>query len=733
MSAKEAEAAANQAIADKIEQYGVVGGDKAGMQALLRREIRQGLGLRDLPEPPPPIPAGKADELYEAAWKEAGLPDPDTLKKPRPPTQKAQRERLQIELRGQGLDKSITPVEVATFQREALQRAVAAGERPPAWAFDAASAKEMLERFRNGKVEQITKAVHDELFGPYQIELQKFHEMNSAHLELAEKAKNEITAMAAKQEADFHRLTSAVEKYNDELKVGFEQVRNVRIRIDKHIPWHYAHNADAVANTAAELKLGVRSALENKLESEADKVAAATGDPSKLENYLTAKQKYSQSADMLRMAERARARHASLLGRTSRVGVGNIVVGEMMGLMTGHPFAGAALGAGTKLVQHYGPKVAAWAMHKAAKLAGYKALRQEVLIAQRRGIRSALGREPEQVYYRVQPTGKSIFGHTSKLGTEPLKERHVFAYKEPGKYAETVTGIHTLKKPDDFEMVGFHGKGEYQPEDTEGFGVQPTKELGRVPMRQWAKLKIAEMSPAEARIAAAEAMGQVAKLAANPAELRSRLVAMDPSLPLVAPKSFAAAEGAFRRQVQWMLQQIPPHLLHKYQAEGAINPRDLTATQSRDFFEHALGTVEPRAPTDMLAAGNLSANVVSAHKANWPNTYKMAVLQLNRQKAMDRDAYDFLTPSRRAQHDLFAGSSDPSMTLQLQVLAANAIANPPPPTGRGKGGGMTHAAATSKGMAAMISLEASASQTSESGPPGRRGKSGRSAEANPGL
>jgi hypothetical protein len=303
----------------------------------------------------------------------------------------------------------------------------------------------------------------------------------------------------------------------------------------------------------------------------------------------------------------------------------------------GHPFGGVLLGVGTKAVQHYGPKVLAWALHKATRIAELKALQQEVQIGMRRGVR------------------KTVY---------------------PGPSASAT-----------------------------------------------AKIRVQDMSPQQARTTAAEAMEQVVRLGQNQLDLRGRLAALDPSLPIVAPKTFAAAEGAFRRQVTWLVSQVPPHLAAQFQNEGAINPRDLTDAESRAFLEHALATIDPRATTDALANGTLTSNMVMAHKATWPNLNKYNMLDYKRQVAMDRDNFDFLPHGKKTNlNALFGDNDDAGSTLQLQMLAQNMVAAPPAPGGKGGPKGMAHAAATSKGMAMNVQLLATEGQTAESGPPGRRGR-----------
>lgn len=740
----------NMAAARK--QY-IAAGGSASTFDMLEKEMRAGLGLRETPEPPPTIPESAVKDEYEKAWKDQGLQDPKTLKKPRyPSNEKIENYARQLVIR-EGAGRPIGKEDVGNRIKELIETARANKTPLRADQLDPSNVRKALRDERKAKIDALYDQAKAEFLTKYGKELQTFETANNAHNKLRDDIAARVIDLAAQREATYRHLLEAANKHNAELKVGFAQVRDVRKRIDKVIPWTYAHNADAVANAAAELKIAARSALEGKVEEHLDKAAQRTGDDEMLGRYLHAKERYAQSKDIARMAERGRARHAGLFGRPSRVGgISSHVALGAAEVLTGHPFAGAALGIGGGMVRHYGPKVAAWALYKATRLAQLKALRQEVLIGVRRGVRGAVfPKTAGQVYYRVQPKGLDLFsGHTSKVASTPIAEGHVMSFKDPDKIFDTYSWKAVQKNPDAYEMHEFRGTEGPRPEDTEGYAVRPDRLIRKLPLRDWlgeraaggnatarkeaaafAQVRVKDMTPLEARTTAAQAMEQVAKLASNPAELRSRLAALDPSLPILAPKAFAAAEGAFRRQVQWMLQQIPPALLRQHNQDGmGINPRDLTASQARDFFEHASATVDPRVATDALANNSLSANHAAAVKANWPAIRQNAVLQYRRMRAMDRDNLDFMSHVRKGHLESLLGDSDPSFTLALQANAAASLAAQPPPTPGQRGPrGMSHAAATSKGMTASIMLAASSSQTSESGPPGRRGRSGRSADS----
>lgn len=86
-------------------------------------------------------------------------------------------------------------------------------------------------------------------------------------------------------------------------------------------------------------------------------------------------------------------------------------------------------------------------------------------------------------YYRAQPNGLSLFGHRSKLGSDPV--HGIFAYEDPSVLFRTYSWLHIRKRLPQYEMLTFEGKLVDRPEDSEGVVVLPTREISRIPMSQW--------------------------------------------------------------------------------------------------------------------------------------------------------------------------------------------------------------------------------------------------------
>lgn len=102
----------------------------------------------------------------------------------------------------------------------------------------------------------------------------------------------------------------------------------------------------------------------------------------------------------------------------------------------------------------------------------------------RKVIREALREVAENgTFYRVQPTGKDVFGHTSGLAYEKVKG--IFAFTDPEQLFDTYTWIHVKKKINEYEMVTFHGTVVDRPEDSEGVVVAPQKVIKREPLKSW--------------------------------------------------------------------------------------------------------------------------------------------------------------------------------------------------------------------------------------------------------
>lgn len=86
-------------------------------------------------------------------------------------------------------------------------------------------------------------------------------------------------------------------------------------------------------------------------------------------------------------------------------------------------------------------------------------------------------------FYRVQPNGKQLFGHRSKLADVPVAG--IFAYKNPETLFDNYTWLHFRKRLKEYEMVEFDGVVVDAPEDSEGVVVAPKRELKRTPMLKW--------------------------------------------------------------------------------------------------------------------------------------------------------------------------------------------------------------------------------------------------------
>lgn len=630
-------------LAEAKRQYVLHGGSPA-LAEQLEKEVKYGLGLRDMPvKDVTPI---DKEAIYKELWEKEGLPDPDKMKRPKKPSDR----QIEIE-QARAVRREIgplTPDMVVTRQRELAEEYSAAVRtqnytEQERLARMVANPQQVVEAERLEQAARVKARVKEEMLTPFRQAEAEFNRINADHNQLEEFAGKVANAREAKRTRDFERATAVAKEFNAQHRVSYENARAVRQKIDKLIPWN--RSADAVTSAAVEMKRAARTALENKIEESLDREARKFKDPAIMQRYLAAKQRYGESAELEKMSFRGRNRHAGMFGRPSRVGGAQWpLVSGIGAVVMGHPAAGVMAAVGGHMLRVKGPKYAAWALHKAAKLAGVKALRQEVQIANRRAIRQSMGRKAA--------------GET-------------------------------------------------------------------------ARLKIQDMPPHEARATAAESMEQVMRLGAVPAGLRARLSAQAPGLEVLAPKSFDAAERTFRSQVNWLIQQVPPRLMQQFHQEGRINPRDLDGKEARDFLEHANAAIDPRAAPAAMANGTLTANMVAAHKANWPNLHKADILQKNRMVAMDRDSWDYLPPGMKSRvESLYGDEGGGAFTMALQANNANAFAPPPPAPGK-QGGpkGMSHAAATSKGMAAMVALTNSAAQTAESGPPGRRGRSGRSAEA----
>lgn len=92
---------------------------------------------------------------------------------------------------------------------------------------------------------------------------------------------------------------------------------------------------------------------------------------------------------------------------------------------------------------------------------------------------------PSQVFYRANPIGKSLFGHTSGLASE--KVSGIFAFEDPNMLFDTYSWIHMKKNPENYELVTFKGKLVDRPADSEGVVVEPEEVLSKMPLSDFAK------------------------------------------------------------------------------------------------------------------------------------------------------------------------------------------------------------------------------------------------------
>ena len=627
VSAKEVRREVLASMEKAADQYAIAGGNPELIKRTIMREVDAGLGWHAPPEMPPFIPPHTADDIYEHWWKQAGLNDPSELKRPRAPTQKAITE----------LAQSYAAKEIQPITQEALRAEI----------LDAAKNRRVTADYNPMKVLEAKQAeqrvalleqAKSELMAKYSDQYDKYTAENARHAELRVAAADNIQQEARAHATKYQRLVAAADASNKNLRATFDQARTIRQKLDGVIPWNKVHSASGLDNAAVEVKIAARQALEGKIEESLDNAASKVNDPTTYANYLHAKQRYAESSLLANMAQRGQARSAGMFGRASRVGgVGMVVAGELAGVALGHPVLGAMAGVAGAIGRHYGPKVAASVLHKAARIAEIKALREEVLIATRRGVRSGLGQSAAKPY---------------------------------------------------------------------------------------AKVALQSMAPHELRMNAAQAMAKVMSLGKEGAGLRSRLAALNPAFPVVAPESFGKAEGAYRRQVNWLIQQIPAHIMAQYQNEGRVNPRELSDSASREFMQHYAVVQDPRTATDALANGNLSASAAKAYAGAWPALNKEAVLTYKAMKQRNLETYDFLPNRRKDNVSMLLQDDLGASTLKLQANAVSFMGQPPaPPSGRSRKGsqtGLQHSRDTSKGMAISMAANATASQMAESGPPGRR-------------
>lgn len=87
------------------------------------------------------------------------------------------------------------------------------------------------------------------------------------------------------------------------------------------------------------------------------------------------------------------------------------------------------------------------------------------------------------VFWRVQPKGLKVTGHTSGLGAE--KVRGLFAFTDPSHLFGTYTWLHVRKHLADYEMLAISGSITEAPDDSEGVVIEPKRVVFRQPLREW--------------------------------------------------------------------------------------------------------------------------------------------------------------------------------------------------------------------------------------------------------
>lgn len=93
------------------------------------------------------------------------------------------------------------------------------------------------------------------------------------------------------------------------------------------------------------------------------------------------------------------------------------------------------------------------------------------------------------LYYRQQPTGLPLLGHTSECtGDDRLDEGYVFAYDRPEGIVQGINDWGLPEDKDATEVIVFEGEDAYDPGDFEGVAVLPVREISRTPLRQWVQL-----------------------------------------------------------------------------------------------------------------------------------------------------------------------------------------------------------------------------------------------------
>jgi hypothetical protein len=241
---------------------------------------------------------------------------------------------------------------------------------------------------------------------------------------------------------------------------------------------------------------------------------------------------------------------------------------------------------------------------------------------------------------------------------------------------------------------------------------------------RFAKVAIPNLPPHELRATAAQAMVAVAKTARG-GDLSARLAALDPAMPILAPRASQATEGAARRAQTWLATKIPGRIQAAIAQGHEPSGRDLSDGEARDFLDGAAVTIDPRYATDALARGQLTPTLASGLKAVWPSLAAQTRATITRQQMTDRASFESLPSGKKSQIGLLGpmptlNPAGMTMTLQHSAAAMIGATAAKAPAG-GKSGGSSGGAGLSKLTDA--SLLQSQAQMLEGNAPGRRGRS----------
>jgi hypothetical protein len=146
----------------------------------------------------------------------------------------------------------------------------------------------------------------------------------------------------------------------------------------------------------------------------------------------------------------------------------------------------------------------------------------------------------EARYYRIQPAGLGVSGHTSGLASEPVNG--LFAFEHPEQPQDTYTWIHANKHPEKYEVLELGGRLVDRPLDSEGVVIDPGDILHREPLSSW--------TPEGARSRLATALGDTRAPSAKDVEtVAGKMLGVEPQEGLGAavkdwyPKIASALSG----------------------------------------------------------------------------------------------------------------------------------------------------------------------------------------------